>query len=158
MQGSTNTCYKAVMNSWPTCEPKIHIGVNDLIWLLPVLSSWCPYFKWLCQMAQLITSIPKLQEHTYTLHHQNSMYQKRKSGAPDNLYLQPNNNATIKDILQDLRCPQGCCCRFKSSGCHTVDYFTAWQPKVMNFQTTNFMEYSCTDMNMLQHLWHAYIS
>jgi hypothetical protein len=43
MWGSINTCPKAVMNSRPIHEPKIYIGVDDLICLLSVLSSWYPY-------------------------------------------------------------------------------------------------------------------
>ena len=41
------------MNTRPLCEPKLHIGVDDFIWLLPVLSSWYPYFKWLYQLIFL---------------------------------------------------------------------------------------------------------
>jgi hypothetical protein len=50
MWGSINTCSKTIMYSSSICEPKIQIGVGDVIWLLPILSSWYPYFKWHCQL------------------------------------------------------------------------------------------------------------
>ena len=36
---------------------KIHVGVDDFVWCLPVLFSWYPYFKWLHQLIFLQDSI-----------------------------------------------------------------------------------------------------